>query len=398
MTFAKTAWRLLPFWLFIVLFKFGAGIHYSLFAAIGARFLPVWEVGLIVGGMVIVQLVLDVPAGFLIDRFGPLRLLRVSIFCFLIAGVALLFPLSLTTYGVSAVFSELGWLFFLPGITTYLLSHGTPKVIGRLLSLKTATEGLGITLALLGMTWFVHFPTPVIGMLMMYPLLGALAILIIAPRFPHDHYVLDETLHARRRAKAAGLKTIFSALRALAPASWLLAGNVFCVSTIYAMFWFIIPILISRDVHPQILNGGMIILDAAAIVTGYWIGKIVDASPRRIIVLFGCLLIAVSTAFLGFSLSGLFLLFSFLLTTGDSFASLGLWAWLDDKDKTHKDDGVAIGAITLMEDVGWTIGPVLAGLLFPLIGTGPMFLLGAIPLFFLVIIILSVKNHRRRKT
>jgi len=75
-------------------------------------------------------------------------------------------------------------------------------------------------------------------------------------------------------------------------------------------------------------------------------------------------------------------------------SSVSLWAWLDRLDKTHDQDGLLSGAIVLFEDLGWTIGPVVAGLLFMPAGTAWTITLCAAPIF--VVWILSaflLQNH-----
>ena len=55
-------WKFFPFWIFLIFFKFGGGLHYSLLSQLGEKFLPLWLVGILIGGSSFVQLLLDVPA------------------------------------------------------------------------------------------------------------------------------------------------------------------------------------------------------------------------------------------------------------------------------------------------------------------------------------------------
>ena len=82
--------KFLPFWLFIVLFKFGAGLHYTLLAPLGEKVFPIWAVGLLIGGGAFLQLLLDVPAGMILDRFGYIRMLKITTVAFL-GAVAMFF-------------------------------------------------------------------------------------------------------------------------------------------------------------------------------------------------------------------------------------------------------------------------------------------------------------------
>ncbi|MEK7108179.1 MAG: hypothetical protein AAB898_00745, partial [Patescibacteria group bacterium] len=104
-----------PFWVFLVLYKFGGSLHYTLLAPLGEMVLPLWAVGTLIGIGSIVQLILDVPAGRLLDRFGYLRFLKITSFIFLFAGFAILFHLTIITFVISLYLATFGWLFFGPG-------------------------------------------------------------------------------------------------------------------------------------------------------------------------------------------------------------------------------------------------------------------------------------------
>jgi len=37
-----------PFWVFLAIFKFGAGLHFTLLAPLGEQVMPVWIVGILI--------------------------------------------------------------------------------------------------------------------------------------------------------------------------------------------------------------------------------------------------------------------------------------------------------------------------------------------------------------
>jgi MFS family permease len=86
----KIFFKFIPFWIFLILFKFGAGLHYVLMPVFGERVFPVWVVGLLIGGASLIQMLCDVPAGKLLDRYGYRRLLIVTTTAFIVAAIALL--------------------------------------------------------------------------------------------------------------------------------------------------------------------------------------------------------------------------------------------------------------------------------------------------------------------
>ncbi len=55
---------------------------------LGERLLPLWVVGFLMGGASLVQLLLDVPAGRLLDRYGYRKLLTLTMLIFFLGALA----------------------------------------------------------------------------------------------------------------------------------------------------------------------------------------------------------------------------------------------------------------------------------------------------------------------
>lgn len=106
-----------------------------------------------------------------------------------------------------------------------------------------------------------------------------------------------------------------------------------------------------------------------------------DRWNKRTLVIIGLLVFSVAGALLGFNFSLWFLLIGFIATAGDELSSVSLWAWMDTLDKNHSQDGLVNGIITFFEDLGWAIGPILAGVLFNIIGPSWIIAIGAGILF-----------------
>ena len=97
---------------------------------------------------------------------------------------------------------------------------------------------------------------------------------------------------------------------------------------------------------------------------------------------------------LGLNFGWLFLLFGFLATAGDEMAGLSLWSWLHSLDREHANDGVIAGVIGFFQDLGWTIGPIFAGIAYGLVGPSMTIILGAIPIFIIwAIYQIKIKEH-----
>lgn len=359
---------LLPFWLFVLFFKFGAGLHYALLSTFGSYVLPVWLVGLCVGGAALLQLVLDVPTGLLLDRVGYVRLLRFGTFVFALGTSALFLGLTPVTFLLTLLLSEFGWLIFGPGTNAYVLSKSPAHVSGKYLGFFHAVMALGIVLASAAFALVVDKGVPVIAATLTGILVVALlfafatrsepATVRAEPDVPHAHVV-------RRRF----LRRLFASLRALNPASTLLAMQSFAGALFYGSIWFTVPLILAGDAQRGILGLGLGIFDLAIVLLGSFLGKLADRYDQKRLVLFGLLLFAAAGSMIGFHLNAWFLLLGFLATAGDEMSNVSLWAWLDRLDAKHDEDGLVSGAIVLFEDLGWTIGPALAGLLY--VGTGP---------------------------
>jgi len=84
--------------------------------------------------------------------------------------------------------------------------------------------------------------------------------------------------------------------------------------------------------------------------------------------------------FLSFNFSWLFLLFGFLATTGDEMAGISLGPGpLTRQDHDH--DGMITGVIMLFSDLGWSCGPIFAGIFYAFLGPSWTILIAAIPIF-----------------
>jgi MFS family permease len=358
----------IPFWLFLILYKLGGGLHYSLISPLGEAILPLWIVGILMGGGSLVQLVLDVPAGHMLDRYGYLRLLKLTTFIFLFAGLALMFNLTVTTYIVSIVVSTFGWLFFGPGVNAYILSHTPQHDAGKFISLRDVFMSVGIVFSSAILGFVLELDVRTMGLLIFTTMLLALLALYFSPKDTakaHLEHKLPTHHHYIRRHYITDTLRV---LRKLNPASSVLLMLGLSSSIFYGVIWFVVPLVIAHQANSGLLSLGLGIFDFAVVLLGFVLGNLADRENKRTLVFFGLLLFAIAGMFLGFNFNLLFLLFGFLATTGDEMASISLWSWLHALDREHAHDGLLAGIINLAQDLGWAIGPIAAGILYPLIG------------------------------
>lgn len=372
---------LFPFWFFAFAFKFGAGLHYTLLPTLGEQVFPVWLVGVMVGASAFVQLLLDVPAGILLDRYGYTKLLFLGTSFFLIAALFLLFGLHPWTFWGTLIFQTLGWLFYAPGVDAYLLSTAPVSFAGRFMAVRDVVQSAGIVAGMALLSFIVHSSTFVIALTIAGILFFALAAIMWTPAIKplaHQHSkIAHHSFYIRRRY----IHHIVVSLKKLNPASTLLLLSSLSGATFYGIVWFIVPLLIARGIQNQTLGIGLATFDLSVMVVGYFIGKLTDHWSKRALVFWGLLLFALMALWIGLDFGWLFVIIGFLATTGDEIASVSLWAWLDILDKEHAEDALITGSLSLAQDLGWTIGPIVAGLLFATIGPTKTIMCGSIPIF-----------------
>lgn len=368
------------FWLFIVFYRFAAVLHYSLLSPLGARLLPLWVVGILIGAASFFQMIFDVPAGHLIDRFGKKRMLAIGWVAF-VASAFLLTQFSLVNFLLSVAFSVVGWLFYAPGMNAYILAYAEKKTSGRFLALRDTFGSLGVVLASVSLPFVLLYSPSNMGGIMLVLFALAIVALWASPPdkpSPHTEPVLPaEPYHIRR----TNLFGSFRALKRLNPASGMLCGYTFAGAIFYGAVWFVVPLVIASGVgNGQLLGFGLAIFDLSVVVLGVLIGTLVDSGDKSLLVFYGLLLFAVAGMVIGTTLGPLFLLFGFLAATGDETAGLSLWSWLHALDTEHAHDGAVAGAISFAQDFGYAIGPVIAGFIFSIGGPAWTIALCALPL------------------
>lgn len=373
--------KFLPFWIFLTFFKFGGGLHYSLISPLGEKLLPLWLIGLLMGGASLVQLLLDVPAGRILDRYGYRKFLKITTLTFLFAAISLSFGFTKVTYLLSIAISTFGWLFFGPGVNAYILSHAPKESSGRFISLRDVFGSVGVVLSSASLPFVIALAPTQIGYIIFVLLFVAFALLFFSPkdhRSVHEEIKIPTQHHYIRRHSTLALVKI---MRKLNPASTMLLLLQLSGSIFYGIIWFVVPLMIAHQANSGLLGIGLGIFDFAVVVLGFLLGNLADKGNKRTLVFLGLLIFAISGMFIGFNFGWLFILFGFLATSGDEMAGISLWSWLHSLDKEHAHDGAVAGVINLFQDLGWAIGPIVAGLVYGVAGASWTITIGAIPIF-----------------
>ncbi|HUY05470.1 MAG TPA: MFS transporter [Candidatus Paceibacterota bacterium] len=368
------------FWLFIVLYRFAAVLHYSLLSPLGERLLPLWVVGVLIGTASFLQMLLDVPAGHLVDRFGKKRMLAIGWVAF-VTSAFFLTRFSFTNFLLSVAFSVIGWLFYAPGMNAYILAYAKKETSGRFLALRDTFGSLGVVLASVSLPFVLLYSPLFMGDTLIVLFVFAIIALFLSPPdkpSPHTESVLPaEPYHIRR----TDVLKSFRALKRLNPASGTLCAFTFASAIFYGAIWFVVPLIIAANVSgQQILGFGLAVFDLSIVLFGVLIGAFVDRGDKSLLVFYGLSLFAIIGLITGTTFGPLFLLFGFLASTGDEIARLSLWSWLHALDTEHAHDGAVAGVISFSNDFGYAVGPILAGFIFSVWGPTWTIAISALPL------------------
>jgi MFS family permease len=334
-------------------------------------------VGLLIGGSSLIQMILDVPGGYLLDRFGYTRILRVSTFLFFLGAAFLLFGLHPWTYVLTLVGAAAGWLIFEPGIDAYILAMAPKKYAGKFIAMRDIIGSAGIVAGMIVLSFIVHLDAPVLALIVSSIFFMSLIALWRTPKERRSALAEKKIPHQSFYIRRHFIQHTFQTIKKFNPVSTLLLLSGFSGAVFYGTIWFVVPLLIARTINSSTLSAGLIIFDGSVLVVGFLIGRLTERWSKRWLVFWGLLLFSIMAFLLGFNFGILFVIFGFLATTGDEMASISLWTWLDHLDKEHTEDGLLAGAIHLAEDVGWTVGPMMAGFLFQFLGPSWTLVVGA---------------------
>jgi MFS family permease len=342
--------------------------------------MPLWLVGLIIFLASVFQLALDIPAGYLLDRFGYKKMLVVGTAVAIVGVAAFFYGISALSLVVSIFLVAVGWLLFSPGISAYSLSHADRHNSIKFMAYRDIFTSLGIVLSVASLPFIVNASGSTIAMYLSVILIFSLIAIFFAPR---DKNIINEktaphqkTHHQRRFL----ISNVSKVIKRLTPASTLLLLLTAASGIFYGIVWFVIPLIISLQIYNgAILSAGLAMFDFSVILVGSFLSNMAKRSLKKMI-WGGLLVFSISGFLLGINFGILFVVFAILSTTGNEMASLPLWVWLHELDTQHNKDGLMSGVVNLSGDFGWAVGPLLAGFSYQLFGPTFAITLGAIPI------------------
>lgn len=356
----------LPFLIFLTFFKFGGGLHYTMMAPFGEKVFPLWLVGLVIGIVGFIQMALDMPAGYLLDKFGYKKLLKLTTGLFFLASLFFLFGPTPASFVMTLLVGAFGWLFFGPGTSAYTLIQSPRAMIGRFVAVHDVFASLGIVLSSTLLIFIIRFDTPIIGAILCAIFLIAFIGISLSPE--EKAHPIKQELKRHHYFSKAFFSQAFRSVAALKPISFMLLTTSLISSIFYAIIWFVVPLLLAHTQENGVLGLGLAVFDFAVVALGFFLGRLVDGVEKKLLVICGLIVFGIAGTLLGFNFGVWFILLGFIATAGDELTGLALWAWLYHIDKEKKHYGLISSAISFFEDIGWAIGPVIAGILYSLIG------------------------------
>lgn len=361
--------KFIPFWLFLLFFKFAGGLHYVLIPVLGEKILPIWLIGIVIGASSLIQLACDIPAGFILDKFGYKKMLLFGTVIFTLSVSILLFPLTKITFITSVLLASFGWLFFGPGINAYTLHESPNKSVGKYFSLQEIFGSIGIVLSTIMLPVMVLYSSKNMSLVLIGIFICAIIAIILTQR--------EKKIDPKENT-SVNIKHIKALIKKLRPVSIILIFSGLSASIFYSFIWFVVPLIIAQGQGSSLLGFGLSVFDLSIVLLGFILGKTVDKGNQKILIAIGLLLFALSGVLISFNLNGLFLLLGFTATTGDELSELALWKWLHTVDTDRSQDGLVSSIVTFFSDLGWGIGPILAGILYPHIGAKWTIFIGSI--------------------
>jgi MFS family permease len=287
---------------------------------LGESILPLWIVGLLIGSAAFIQLVLDIPAGKILDRYGYRKMIIISNIFFILSACVLFLKFNTFTYLLTLLFSILGWLFITPGINAYLLSQASKDSGGRIMSLNDIFSSLGVVVGSVLLTYTLAFQKTGMGLILVIPFLFSLLFIIFSPKDKIKiHQVKHEIPNKHFYIKRNQITKLFKIIRKLNPASTMLMLLGVASSIFYAVIWFVIPLEIAKNAS-DIPSFALGVFDFAIVLFGFLLGKMADKFNKKRAVFWGLTIYSIFGILLGFNLNLLFVIFGFLATTGEELA------------------------------------------------------------------------------
>jgi MFS family permease len=363
------------------------------------------DVGLLNTAFALTRLMFDLVAGPLADRYGERAMATLGS---AIVGVSSALAAAAPSFGLLVLFRGLGGAgssILFAALMSYLLRSVAPDKMARTMSLFFASFLLGSVLG--------------------QPLGGLIASILglASPLWVYAGACLVSaglTFRFLRRAQAAGPATpptetteeVLAESEGPVPTTWnrareflssrpfvtALAANAVLFWVLGAVRFTLVPLFAQEEVGLSELGIGLVLGAAAAaqFSVTWWAGAVADTRGRRAALLPGLLGLLVSIAVMGWAGNSLALGVALaIMGVATGFAGVVPAAIVADVSP-RESSGAAVGLFRFAGDVGFVLGPVLAGVVAETAGFRPAFLVTAAPVLLVLLLAFRLPETLRR--
>ena len=339
-------------------------------------------VGVLVAAFSLTRLVFDPFTGRLIDRFGERAMVTTGA---LIVGASSALAATAPTYTWLVVFRAAGGAgsaVFFAALLSYLLRTVPPGRLGRVMGVYYGSFNVGTIAGQpfggLFAKWF-GLSSP----LWIY----AAACFVAAAVFWRTIHNPERRDHEVRRHSLSSLpwNRPFVTVLVVNGAYMWMAGAVYST---------LIPLFGNERVGLPLsaIGLGLAISSATEFAALFPAGKATDRAGRKAVLVPAYAALAVTTVLLGFATTPvLFMVGLGVLGVASGYSSVPPAVMLSDVTP-EESRGVAVGAFRFVGDLGFVLGPLVAGYAATLFGFGPAFALSAVPVLLAVALALSIRE------
>jgi MFS family permease len=344
------------------------------------------QVGVLIAAFSLTRLAVDPFTGVIIGRLGERRAVVLGA---VVVGVTTALAAVAPTFELLVVFRGAGGAgsaIFFTGLLSYMLRTIPGDRIGRVMSVWYASFNVGIIAGQPLGGLFAHW-------------LGAVSTLwIYAATCFVSAAVFHRTIHEpeveARPERTTGLRHLpwrrpfIAVLLANGAYAWIIAG-------VYST---LIPLFGNEEVGLSTLGIGLGL--AAASLTEFAVlfpaGKATDRIGRKAVLVPGYAAMAVSLVLWPFATTpALFMLACGIFGVVSGYAGVPQAPMLSDVIE-EEQRGTAVAAFRFVGDLGFVLGPLVAGASAAAWDYGPAFLLSAVPLVVTILFVLTVPETLRK--
>lgn len=337
-------------------------------------------VGILIAAFSFTRLVFDPFTGWFIGRFGERAMVITGA---LVVGASSALAATAPTYAWLVIFRGAGGAgsaVFFASLLSYLLRTVPPRRLGRVMGVYYASFNIGAIagqpLGGLFASW-LGLSSP----LWIYAA-ACLVAAVVFGRTIHDPERRDGEVHRHSPRSLPWNRPFVTALVVNGAYMWM-AGAVY--STLIPLFGY------ERVGLPLSSIGfGLAISSATEFAALFPAGKATDRSGRKAVLVPAYAGLAVIVVLLGAATTPLLFIFGLaVLGVASGYSSVPPAVMLSDVTP-DESRGVAVGAFRFAGDLGYVLGPLVAGYAAKLLGFGAAFALSGVPVLLALVLALSI--------